>query len=181
MTLERVIENEKDNMVSQKCWLPPPRKEVMTLGMNNLLICVDYVCTHTYTSHPLTSAYHLPLSINQVGWPLYGLELWKIYAETHACSFLRVNYIYVISMVLLLKPHSAQFWEHKVSWAIFISCILIIPGSKQMKPTNIKALPSTVISHHVPVSRWEKYSWSVINYKSCNKYGCLHRISHWII
>ena len=67
MTLGRITKNEKDNMVSQKCWLPPTRKEAMPFGLINLLICVDYVCTHTYTSHPLTSAYHLPLSINQVG------------------------------------------------------------------------------------------------------------------
>lgn len=183
--------DEDTKKVFQKSLLPPTRRELMRspFTLKDLKTCISYVrITNThpiYTSSTFLCLSCISLSLNKMECPYFRLrvtEAWEIYARTYYSYFYRVNYIFTIFIMHLLKAHYMLSSDRMKLYRQFVLNVSFpFKARRKVSYSYSKDFLSTVISHHVSVQHCEKCSWSVINSKFCNKYGFLHRISHWII
>ena len=107
------------------------------------------------------------LSVNKMECPYFRLsitEVWEIYARTYYSYFYRVNYIFIIFIMHLLKAYYMLSSDRMMLYRQFVLNVSFpFKARRKVSYSYSKDFLSTVISHHVSVQHCEKCSWSVIN------------------
>ena len=107
------------------------------------------------------------LSVNKMECPYFRLsitEVWEIYARTYYSYFYRVNCIFIIFIMHLLKAYYMLSSDRMMLYRQFVLNVSFpFKARRKASYSYSKDFLSTVISHHVSVQHCEKCSWSVIN------------------